>query len=142
MKTPKFEITIVQTIGRGYDTWQRGVMGFGEILNQFCRARPDILQTPLLKMDVGDEYEWQRKPHNCVHFHRISQGVEDMKAVVTYSTSPLITDHKMLLEHQITLIIPGLRGVADALEVPGVIDKMSDDWIQLQVTITRDNQPL
>ena len=62
-----------------------------------------------------------------------------MKAVVTYSTSPLIEDHKMLLEHQITLVIPGLREVAEALEAPGVIDKMSDDWIQLQVTITRGN---
>ena len=73
MTTPNFEVTIIQTIGdASYDTWQRGTMRLGTITNLFCRAHPDVLNEPLSKMDVGDEYEWQRKPYNCVHFYRVS----------------------------------------------------------------------
>ncbi len=68
--TKKFEVTIIQPISNGYDTWQRGVLGIGTVLNQFCRFNPDILRHKLEIMNVGDEYEYKRTG-DVVHFHRV-----------------------------------------------------------------------
>ena len=61
-----------------------------------------------------------------------------LKATVIYSTSPLIEDHKFLLDCEVSGVIPGLYKIAETLNKPGVIDKMPDDWLQLTVTLVRE----
>ena len=60
-----------------------------------------------------------------------------MEAFVVYSTSPRIEDHREILHLNVNSIVTGLQDITDALLKPGGVEKVSDDWIQLTVTIIR-----
>ncbi len=56
---------------------------------------------------------------------------------MVYSTSPRIEDHREILHLNVNSIVTGLQDITDALLKPGGVEKVSDDWIQLTVTIIR-----
>lgn len=60
-----------------------------------------------------------------------------MKATVTYSTSPLIGDHKIILETNVPSVVGGLVDLSEELTQQKVRDQIPDNWIQATITIMR-----
>lgn len=65
-----YEVTIMEKIPGGYDTWQRGIMTGSYVLNQFDRCGKRGLR-PLFSEFVQSDrelLEWERKPGRFVVF--------------------------------------------------------------------------
>lgn len=70
--TFKYEVTIVEKNGpASYNTYTRGVMTIGSVLNQFVRYKPELLRNKLMILSIGETLEWERKPGVSVMFRRL-----------------------------------------------------------------------
>lgn len=60
-----------------------------------------------------------------------------MKATIIYSTTPLIEDHKIVLETDVPSVVGGLVDLSEELTQQEVRDRIPDNWIQATITIMR-----